>query len=148
MISIKQRPLEPLRAGPIRRMFHTLIALAGWALFLFWWWLVIQRVSAAEIRFTAWFVAVSLVVIVLVTALWASHNLRLFRRKGARTQLRAGTQDSSHDSVGRPVGMPAVPEEYRPASLIVVRIEGGTKVYRPTIVRNPAPRLPVPVVKP
>ena len=30
---------------------------------------------------------------------------------------------------------------------IKVRIEGGTKVYRPTIVRNPAPRLPVPEVK-
>jgi hypothetical protein len=147
MISIKQRSREPLRAGPIRRVFHTLISLAGWALFLYWWWLVLQRVSPAEIRFTAWFVAISLVVIVLVTALWASHNLRLFQRKGARTQQRPGTQDSSRDSVGRPVGMPAVPEEYRTASMIVVRIEGGTKMYRPTIVRNPAPRLPIPGVK-
>jgi cytoskeletal protein RodZ len=147
MISIKERSREPLRASPIRRVLHTLIAVAGWVLFGYWWWLVMQRVSQAEVRFTAWFVAIALVVIVLVTALWASHNLRLFKRKGPRTQLRPSAHDGSRDTIGRPVGMPAVPDEYRSASLIVVRIEDGIKVYRPTITRQTPQRLPVSEVK-
>src|SRR5690349_14935307 len=123
-------PRQPLRGGPGRRAFHSLVALAGWVLFVYWWWLVLQRVTRTEVRFTLWFIVLALVVIVVATMLWAFHNVRLFRRKGARRQVPVATQDSSHDSIGRPVGMPAVPEECRTASLIVVRIEDGSKVYR------------------
>jgi hypothetical protein len=131
-----------LQAGPIRRAFHTLVALGGWVLFVYWWWLVFRRVSATEIRFTLWFLAISVAAIVLVTVLWAIHNVRLFKSKPARTHLKLVDEDSSHDSIGRPVEMPAVPEECLTASLIVVRIEDGSKVYRPTIIRSLPPRLP------
>jgi hypothetical protein len=131
----------PLVAGPIRRVFHTLVALGGWVLFVYWWWLVFRHVSPTAIRFTLWFLALSLAAIVLVTALWAIHNVRMFRRKAARTHVRSVHEDSSHDSIGRPVGLPAIPEECLTASLIVVRIEDGSKVYRPTIIRTAPPKL-------
>ncbi len=131
---------EPIQAGPALRAFHTLVAVGGWVLFVYWWWLVFQRVSDAELRYTFWFVGIALVVIVSVTALWAFHNVRLFRNRAVRTRVRTVHEDFSHDTVGRPVGMPAVPEECLTASVIVVRIEDGTKVYRPTVIRSVTPR--------
>jgi hypothetical protein len=130
-------PQQPVVSSPARRALHLVVALAGWALFVWWWWLVVRRVSQAEIRFTLVFIAISLLVIVGVTALWAFHNRTLFRRKGARTTVRAVNEDSSHDTLGRPVGMPPVPDECLRASVIVVRIEDGRKVYRPTVIRQP-----------
>lgn len=138
----------PRRAGPVRRAFHSVVALAGWVLFIYWWWLVLQHVTRTEVRFTLWFIAIALAVIVVATMLWSFHNVRLFRRKGARTQVRVVNQDASHDSIGRLVGMPAVPEECRTASLVVVRIEDGSKVYRPTVLRNLPQRPSIAPVKP
>lgn len=136
-MSSPPRPqVQPIHGSPARRAFHAVLALAGWVLFVWWWVIVLGRVSALEVRFTLWFLVISLAAIVLVTALWAVHNLRLVRRKTARTHVREVTPDQSRDTVGRPLGFPAVPEECRAASLIVVRIEDGSKVYRPTIIRT------------
>ena len=126
---------EPLEAGPVRRVVHSLLALAGWVVFVYWWWLVFRRVNATEVRYTLWFIAIALVVIVFVTMLWAVHNVRLFRKRGPRTQPRQVREDFSHDTVGRPVNMPAVPTDCLTAGIIVVRIEGDAKVYQPIAVR-------------
>ena len=133
-------PHQPLVAGPVRRAFHTLVALVGWVLFLYWWWIVFRRVNPTEVRFTLWFIGLAMVAIVLSTALWAGHNLRVFRRKGPRTQLRAITPDYSHDSVGRRVDMPGVPADCLTAPVVVVRIEDGAKVYLPVMPHGAAPR--------
>jgi hypothetical protein len=122
---------EPQQAEPSRRALHAVIAIAGWIVFGYWWWLVFRRVNATEVRYTVWFLGVALFVIVLVTALWALHNKMLFRRLGPRTKLRDVAEDFSRDTVGRPVDMPAVPEECLTADVIVIRIEGHTKVYQP-----------------
>ena len=133
---------EPIQAEPARQLFHAVIAVAGWAVFAYWWWLVFRRVNATEVRYTVWFLAVALFVIVFVTALWALHNKMLFRRLGPRTKLREVQEDFSRDTVGRPVDMPAVPEECLTADIIVIRIEGQTKVYQPveSTRRPPGPR--------
>ena len=122
---------EPIEAGPARRVLHTVIAAAGWALFTYWWWLVFRRVNETEVRYTLWFIAIALIVVVFVTALWAVHNLRMFRRRGPRTKVREVQEDFSRDSVGRPVTMPEVPEECFTADVVVVRIADGTKFYDP-----------------
>ncbi|HTR96918.1 MAG TPA: hypothetical protein VMH61_03365 [Candidatus Acidoferrales bacterium] len=129
MAQDRQLSAPPMLAGPLRRVFHTLLAVAGWALFGYWWWIVARRVSASEVRFTVLFIAFSLVAIVLVTAAWALHNLRVFRRRGARKALRDVPIDLSHDGVGREVLLPTLPEECRTAKLIEVRIRDGFKVY-------------------
>jgi len=134
-------PIGPLESGPIRQAIHILFIIAGWCLFVWWWWLVLQRVSRTEIEFTGWFIALSLVVIVLSTSLWAFHNVRLFRRKGPRQKLREVTTDLTHDTVGRPVDMPALPEECLTAREIMIRIENGTKVYRAMGPSRPALRV-------
>ncbi|MEQ1831581.1 MAG: hypothetical protein ABL977_00895 [Candidatus Eisenbacteria bacterium] len=129
----------PVVAGPVRRAWHTLVALAGWVLFIYWWWIVFQRVSRDEVRWTLWFIGLALAAIVLSTALWAAHNLRVWKRKGPRIQLRDITPDFSHDTIGRRVDLPGVPEDCRTAAVVVVRIEDGAKVYRPLPPRGGAP---------
>lgn len=121
---------QPIVGGPVRRALHTLIALAGWVLFIYWWWIVSRRVSPSEVRWTMWFIGLAMAAIVLSTALWAAHNLRVFRRKGPRTQLRDITPDFTHDTVGRRIDMPGVAGDCLTAAIVVVRIEDGAKVYR------------------
>lgn len=122
---------NPSQAGAGRRVFHTLIALAGWVLFVYWWWLVFRRVDGDEIRSTLIFIALTLTAIVLLTVIWALHNARIFRARGPRRQVRAVTPDFSHDSIGRPVELPAVPEECLSAGIVEVVIRGEAKVYAP-----------------
>jgi len=117
----------PLEASQARRVFHTLIAIAGWALFVYWWWLVFHRVSRHEVRFTILFVSFSLVVIVLTTAVWANHNLRIYRRKGPRTKVPYALPDFSHDRVGRPVAFDG--GDLRSAPIVVVRTGPEGKHY-------------------
>lgn len=128
---------QPMVASTARRALHALVAAAGWALFAWWWWLVWRRASEAEIRYTLWFIGISTVLIVGSTALWALHNRSVFQSKRARLRVRPVTEDLSRDTLGRPVGLPEVPEECLRASVIVVRVEDGRKIYQPTVVREP-----------
>lgn len=128
------QPRHPIHAGPSRRAFHTLVALAGWALFAYWWWLVARRVSAHEIRSTLLGIGIALGVILVLTALWVVHNIRIFRIRGPRQQMRPVAQDSSHDTVGRNVKFPAVPEDCLSAAVVHVRIREGVKIYLPAAV--------------
>jgi hypothetical protein len=122
---------NPSQAGPARRVFHTLVAVAGWVLFVYWWWLVFRRADGDEIRSTLIFIALTLAAIVLLTMIWAIHNARIFQARGPRRQVRPVTPDFSHDSVGRPVELPAVPEECLSAGIVEIRIRGDAKVYAP-----------------
>jgi len=103
MIERPYRIPPPRRAGPARRVIHTLLSLGGWVLFVWWWWIVVHRVSPDEMRFTGIFVALALVVTVLVTLAWVWHNLGIFERRGPRTTAITATSDFSTDGVGRPV---------------------------------------------
>jgi len=129
MAEAPRQPQPPVHGGPIRRTFHALIAFAGWVLFVYWWWIVARRVSADEVRFTALFIGIALVAIVGLTAIWALHNVRIFKVRGPRRSLRPVDDDLSHDSVGREVLLPTLPEECRTAPVVAVRIRDGFKVY-------------------
>lgn len=119
----------PAQASPSRRVLHTLIALAGWVLFVYWWWLVFRRVSRNEIRFTALFIVISLAAVVLITAAWAYHNLQVFRRKGPRTHVREVEPDFSRDGVGHGVAFTAPGDMLRSAPVIHVRMVDQDKMY-------------------
>ena len=124
----------PLEAPPARQFLHGVFAASGWVMFVWWWWIVLQRVSMFEIRFTVWFLAVSLVIIAGVTAVWAVHNRRIYQQKGARTGLRVIEEDHSRDVLGRPVEFPPSPEDCLTASVVIVRVEKDRKVYHPALI--------------
>jgi hypothetical protein len=138
----------PIVAGPARRVFHTLLSIAGWAVFLYWWWLVFRRVSSHEIRFTALFIAISIAAIVVVTLIWAWHNLRIYRRRGPRTQVREGSYDFSHDGVGRPVTFPAAGPDRSSAPVIYVRWTDEGKYYDPAAALPPRTGAAAPLGEP
>jgi hypothetical protein len=121
----------PRVAKPVRRVLHALISLAGWALFVYWWWIVFHRVSGHEIRFTVLFIGLSLAVIVLMTLGWAWHNLRIFRRRGNRKQIREATSDFARDGLGRPVDYPYREIDRHVAPVVYVRLVGDGKQYEP-----------------
>ena len=131
MHNAMQGSSEPLQqAGPIRRTLHLVIALAGWVLFTYWWWLVMRQTGRDQIVWTLTFIAISLAVIVLVTVLWVMHNVRLFKRKGPRRNL--GTRPAGErEGTRTPVPLPQRGDAGLTTSpLVRVVIEGGTKVYR------------------
>ena len=119
----------PIEAGPARKVLHGLITLAGWLMFLYWWWLVFQRVSGQEVRFTALFIAVSLAAIILATLGWAWHNLRIFKRRGPRKHNRETQPDFSHDGVGRNVAFPTGGLDLKTAPVVRVRFVEAGKRY-------------------
>ena len=112
----------------MRRAFHVALSVAGWVLFVYWWWLVFRRVGETEIRYTLLFIAFALAIIVLLTAIWAVHNLRISRIRGPRMKVREVARDFSRDSVGRAVEFPAAPGECRTSPVVQVRVVNGIKV--------------------
>ena len=140
---------KPIEAGPARKVLHALITIVGWLLFLYWWWIVFHRVSGQEVRFTALFIVISLAIIVLVTLAWAWHNLRIFKRRGARQHNRDTQADFSHDGVGRNVVYPVGGIDLKTAPVVRVRFIEGEKRYEllgsvPRMSEGPTPVGPTP----
>ena len=126
----------PLEAPPARQFLHGVLAAAGWVLFVWWWWIVLQDVTPSQVRFTSWFLLISLVIIASVTALWASHNQRIHQAKGARQGLPEVREDFSRDVLGRPVEYPTSLEECQTAAIIIVRLEEGRKIYQAAAAKD------------
>jgi hypothetical protein len=123
-------PRPPSQAGPFRRAFHSIVALAGWVLFLWWWWLVLQRVGRDEVRYTVLFIVWTLVVCVGLTAVWAYHNLRIFRRRGPRMKVRTPIESFTHDRLGRTVDFATPIEGLRLERQVWIEVDSDRKRYR------------------
>lgn len=123
---------EPLQhAGPLRRILHYLVALAGWVLFVYWWLLVLRQTGREQIVWTLVFIGISLAVIVLVTALWVVHNVRIFRRKGPRLHVGARPV-AAREGEPAPAAAPARDSaDLRSARVVRIVVDGGMKAYRP-----------------
>jgi hypothetical protein len=120
---------DPRRtASRPRRVLHFAVALAGWALFVYWWMLVLRRTGEAEMRFTGWFLALSLAVIVLVTIAWVAHNTRLHRALPARSRIRQLRVSFHEDSLGRPV-QSLDDRSLTDASVVRIVVDDGRKRY-------------------
>jgi hypothetical protein len=121
----------PAEASGARRVFHTVLVIAGWALFGYWWWIVAHQVGRHEVLFTLKFIAGSFVLTVVATGLWVFHNVQIFKRRGPRNKLREATLDYSHDPLGRTVTFEATPKALKDAPVVRVMFAGDTKSYRP-----------------
>lgn len=113
----------------MRRVLHLAIAIAGWILFGYWWWLVFGRVSRAEVRFTAIFIAVTTLVAVTVTSLWSAHNKRMYRRGDRRVASPLVLGDFTQDTLGRDVSLEGGIEQVRNRAWVHVHVEGDRKSY-------------------
>jgi len=123
------------------------VALAGWALYIWWWILVLGRLDHHQVRLTLIFIGVTLLVCVTLTALWTFHNLRIFRHKGPRTRVREADEAYVRDQLGRSLAFKGSEQQLRNDPVVVVRMEHEGKVYRPSTApqsrTEPSPWLPV-----
>lgn len=107
------------------------MSVAGWVLFAWWWWIVLQGVTRGPVVFTAIFLAVSLVVVVGVNALWTWHNRRIWERRGPRTKVRSVPEDWSRDRLGRTVTFEGSLRRIQTERAVAVSFDEGRKTYRP-----------------
>ena len=128
--SAPTRPAPPTLASPERQLFHFLIALAAWVLFVYWWLLVLGRVSPEHARFTGIFIAATGIVVVVLHAVWTIHNRLIFERRGPRKGNRPVVPDFSRDRLGRHLVFRGSPEELQHEPVIHIRLEHEGKVYR------------------
>lgn len=119
----------PIQAGRWRRAWHLLLALVGWLLFGYWWWLVWHRVSRQEVVYTGVFIAVTTVVSVALTGLWALYNKRLARTKTPRRHVREVRESYERDTLGRRVTFTGGESTARQARVLRIAMDEKTKVY-------------------
>lgn len=120
-------PCTQAKAG--RRAWHLVITIAGWALFIYWWIIVLRRVTRAEVSSTLVFITAATLVSIGIIAIWTHHNRRIFAQRGnRRAGVKVVMENYTHDVLGRVLRFEPRLAELRRASLVRIRIEGDTKV--------------------
>lgn len=114
----------------VRSTFHGLIALLGWILFVYWWHLVIPQVTGSEAFAALVFIGAAFLATVVVTLLWVSYNIGIFRRKGPRMALPDVSENRDADVLGRMIDRP-VDDSLLEARVIVIAVEGDRKRIQP-----------------
>jgi len=114
----------------VRGAFHGLIALLGWVLFVYWWHLVIPQVTGREAYAALIFIGAAFLVTVVVTLLWVSYNVGIFRRKGPRMALPDVSENRDADVLGRMIDQP-VDGSLLEARIVVIAVEGDRKRIQP-----------------
>jgi len=105
----------------------TLVA-AGWAVFIAWWVIVLQRESWQSLGFALGLLCATVVVAAIATALWTAHNIRIARRgKRGKSSLFI-PMVFEHDTLGRPLALPDAGDA-RSASEVRVVLRDGVKTY-------------------
>jgi len=109
-----------VEAAGWRRWLHVAIAVSGWALFGYWWWIVAHRTSQREVALSAVFLAVTLVLVLGTTGFWVLHNRGIHRRKGARQTPPPESPEATQDALGRPLLCEGGAETLRGAGFVRV----------------------------
>lgn len=124
-------PVVTRTRNPVQRVFHALLAVAGWILFVWFWVTVFLRGFGREAVTTIAILVVALVGIVAVHLLWVTFNVNLHRARGPRSRIREVTFAGTTDQLGRPL-LGADWDRLRLARRILVEIDDKTetKVYR------------------
>ena len=105
----------------------TLVA-AGWAVFIAWWVIVLQRESLQSLGFALGLLAATVAVSAIATALWTQHNIRIARRgKRGKSSLFI-PMIFERDTLGRPLALPDAGIA-RTASEVRVVLRDGVKTY-------------------
>jgi hypothetical protein len=115
-------------AARLARMGVGLLLTLGWMVFAAWWAIVLYRERVAALATATGVLALILVTCAAVMSLWTRHNIRLARRgKRGRSSLYIPMR-WEHDTLGRPLELPA-PALARTASEVRVVLRGGSKTY-------------------
>ena len=112
----------------VKTTFHALIAISGWALFVFWWIRVFPQIHSGDGFIALVFISGTVCISVITTLLWIRYNIGIFRRKGPRKNLTDVTENQGSDVLGRRIEHFGS-ESVKAARLVIVSLEGESKKY-------------------
>lgn len=118
----------PERPSLIARVGTWAALAVGWAIFIAWWVIVLQRESARSLVVALGLLAAVVVASAIATTLWTRHNIRLAKngKRGMSSLYIPMTWE--RDTLGRPLQLPDSSAD-RSASEVRVVMKGGTKAY-------------------
>jgi hypothetical protein len=129
---IQPRPIEhavPSERPSLVARAGTWCALAvGWAIFIAWWVIVLQRESLRSLGLALGLLGAVLVVSGVATTLWTWHNIRLARTGKRGMSSLYIPMVWERDTLGRPLQLPAA-DVARTAAEVRVVMKGGNKTY-------------------
>ncbi len=112
----------------IKGTFHGLIAISGWALFVYWWIRVLPQIDEKNALNAFTFIGATVLATVLLTLLWVRYNIGIFRRKGPRKNSALVKENRDKDFLGRRIeGAGQGP--LKTARLVDISVEGEVKKY-------------------
>jgi len=108
--------------------FVWLLVAAGWAVFVVWWVIVLQRESVRSFGIALGLLGATLGTSTVGMMLWTRYNIRIARKgKRGRSSLYIPML-FEHDTLGRPLELPAQ-DLARTAPEVRVVLRGGVKSY-------------------
>ena len=118
----------------MRQALHIAIGIAFWLLLVALWILLALdgKASGAAFRDTGMMLAALMGAVLALTIWWIRHNVRIYRRKGARRGRPLSPARTDEDRLGRDVdwAMPGGPLTALTERHLIVEIAGGLKTYR------------------
>jgi hypothetical protein len=124
-------PLEHAPAGApaiIGQAGVWVLVALGWAVFIAWWVVVLQRESARSFGVALGLLAATLLATATTMSLWTRHNIRIARLGKRGMSSLYIPMRWERDTLGRPLDLPA-PEIVRTAAEVRVVLRGSTKAY-------------------
>lgn len=114
----------------MRHALHLFASILMWALFGWYWYLVMQRqIGPSSLRAVGLLLLISLAGFAL-TLLWVAHNRRVAARNRRQGTLPPAPEAATADHLGRPLAGPEA-EVLRQAKVVVVTLDAqGRKVLR------------------
>jgi len=110
-----------------RRVFHWVVSIVGWTLFIWAWYVVFYRRTPLQTLRGILVPGAFLVLVNVITFIWVRHNLAIYRRKGPRQALRLVEEDWSTDYFGR--RLDAEWDDVREGRLIDLDVADRQKVF-------------------
>jgi hypothetical protein len=100
----------------------------GWAVFVAWWVIVLQRESARSFGIALGLLAATLATSAAAMSLWTRHNIRIAQRGKRGTSSLYIPMHWERDTLGRQLELPAR-EIAQTAAEVRIELRAGTKAY-------------------
>jgi hypothetical protein len=117
------------RRSSFRDALHVLLVLCVWALFFYWWGLVLPTTSPAEAARALLYILSICLLAALLTVGWVRYNLGIYRRKGPRRSVTEVRETFDADALGRKIAHPGL-DALRSARQVTVSVtaENGKRL--------------------
>ena len=89
----------------LRHAMHAIAAVLLWAVFGYYWWIVLRRPMNPDTRTALSILAILVLAGVIFLTAWVFHNIRIYRTRQRRKERRKALADNDRDYLGRRIVM-------------------------------------------